>query len=70
MLGSVSLDYVNKRQYTRPSAAKFVFVDMSTVHIELDTGIPSILLQKPRDWLICWFVTKKLGVSCVPGSGK
>ncbi|KAL9052845.1 MAG: hypothetical protein Q9162_005144 [Coniocarpon cinnabarinum] len=54
--------------YVKPSAAYFVYVNVSRVQLPQGDFFPQDVARKPPDWQFCWWLINVLGVSCIPGS--
>lgn len=70
LVSPMRIQVLRTLQCLRPSAAYFVFVDMSRVRLPTDLQIPRDTRTKPQDWQLCWFMINVIGISCIPGSGK
>lgn len=54
--------------YTIPDGAYFVLLETCQLEIPKDFEMIEPVKSKPRDWQICWFIAKQVGVVCIPAS--
>ncbi|RAL10946.1 pyridoxal phosphate-dependent aminotransferase [Aspergillus homomorphus CBS 101889] len=54
--------------YTLPDGGYFVLVNMSAVRIPADYPFPSHIVNRRRDFRLCWFIIQELGVAAIPPS--
>ncbi|KAI4117272.1 MAG: hypothetical protein LQ338_007579 [Usnochroma carphineum] len=54
--------------YVIPSGAYFIFVNISQVELPRHFDFPPTVAKKGRDWKVCYYMCRELGVSSIPGS--
>lgn len=52
--------------YTEPDGGYFVLVNLSKVKIPEGYDFPPHVAERPRDFQLCWFLIKELGVAAIP----
>ncbi|KAA8901376.1 pyridoxal phosphate-dependent transferase [Sphaerosporella brunnea] len=52
--------------YTEPDGGYFVLVNLSKVKIPEGYEFPPHVAERPRDFQLCWFLIKELGVAAIP----
>lgn len=53
-------------QYSDPEGGYFVLVNLSKVQLPADYPFPPHVASRPRDFKLCWFCIKELGVAAIP----
>ena len=59
-----------KMKYTAAQGAYFLLVDITNLKIPQEdmNEIPEEIKSRGRDWLVCYWMTTKIGVACIPPS--
>ncbi|KAF2762293.1 PLP-dependent transferase [Pseudovirgaria hyperparasitica] len=52
--------------YSDPEGGYFVLVNMAKVQLPEDYVFPDIVADRPRDFKLCWYLIKELGVAAIP----
>ncbi|KAI5799968.1 pyridoxal phosphate-dependent transferase [Geopyxis carbonaria] len=52
--------------YTEPDGGYFVLVNLSKVKLPENYNFPSYVAERPRDFQLCWFLIKEIGVAAIP----
>jgi kynurenine aminotransferase len=52
--------------YSDPEGGYFVLANLSKVKLPADYDFPPHVASRPRDFKLCWFLIKELGVAAIP----
>jgi kynurenine aminotransferase len=52
--------------YANPDGGYFVLVNMKRVKIPDDYQFPDNIVNRPRDFKLCWFLIQEIGVAAIP----
>ena len=53
-------------QFSDPQGGYFVLANLSKVQLPSDYDFPPHVASRPRDFRLCWFILKELGVAAIP----
>ena len=56
----------DQSQYSEPEGGYFVLVNLARVQLPKDYDFPSHVASRPRDFKLCWFLIKELGIAAIP----
>jgi kynurenine aminotransferase len=54
--------------YTIPQGSYFILANTAKVKIPEDYPYPDVILQRPRDFKVCYWLAKEIGVVAIPPS--
>ena len=54
------------RKFSDPEGGYFVLANLKKVQLPTDYPFPPHVASRPRDFKLCWFVLKELGVAAIP----
>lgn len=52
--------------YSEPEGGYFVLVNLARVKLPADYEFPPHVASRPRDFQLCWFLIKELGIAAIP----
>ena len=54
--------------YTIPQGSYFILANTAKVKVPEDYSYPDVILQRPRDFKVCYWMAKEIGVVAIPPS--
>lgn len=53
-------------QYSIPDGGYFVLANLAAIKLPEDCSFPPHVVNRPRDFQLCWFLIMEVGVAAIP----